>query len=256
MFQSHPLSPLSFVAIKMYIHRPTQVPPFPFIFCICWFVWWCLMPLSTIFELYRGSFIGGGNRRTRRKPPTCHKSLTNFNHIMLYTSPWSRFELTTSVMIGTDCIGSCKSNYHTIMATTAPLFSVYTFSLCIALCIMSVHPHFQQYFNYSMVFSIQFSCWRILEYLDNPQYPEKTINLPTIHSTQRKSSICRQSTVPRENHQSVDNPQYPEKTINLPTIHSTKRKPSICRQSTIPRENHQSADNPQYPEKTIKYYWN
>ena len=32
------------------------------------------------------SFIGGGNRSTRRKPPTCHKSLTN---IMLYTWPWS-----------------------------------------------------------------------------------------------------------------------------------------------------------------------
>jgi len=45
-------------------------------------------------------------------------------HIMLYTSPWSRFELTTSVVIGTDCIGtkkcSCKCNYHTITATTAP----------------------------------------------------------------------------------------------------------------------------------------
>jgi len=24
------------------------------------------------------SFIGGGNWSTRRKPPTCHKSLTNF----------------------------------------------------------------------------------------------------------------------------------------------------------------------------------
>ena len=43
-------------------------------------------------------------------------------HIMLYTSPLSKFELTTSVVIGTDCIGSCKSNYHTIMATTAPLY--------------------------------------------------------------------------------------------------------------------------------------
>jgi hypothetical protein len=41
-------------------------------------------------------------------------------HIMLYTSPWAGFELTTSVIIGTDCIGSCKSNYHTITATTAP----------------------------------------------------------------------------------------------------------------------------------------
>ena len=43
-------------------------------------------------------------------------------HIMLYTSPWSRFELTTSVVIGTDCISSCKSNYHMIMATMAPIF--------------------------------------------------------------------------------------------------------------------------------------
>ena len=44
-----------------------------------------------------------------------------FYHIMLYTLPWSRFELTTSVVIGTDCTDSCKSNYHMIMATTAPL---------------------------------------------------------------------------------------------------------------------------------------
>ena len=42
------------------------------------------------------------------------------SHIMLYTSPWSRSELTASVVIDTDCIGSCKSNYHTITATTAP----------------------------------------------------------------------------------------------------------------------------------------
>ena len=28
-------------------------------------------------------------------------------HIMLYISPWPRYELTTSVVIGTDCIGSC-----------------------------------------------------------------------------------------------------------------------------------------------------
>ena len=41
-------------------------------------------------------------------------------HIMLYTSPWSRFKLTTTVVIGTDCLGSCKSNYHTITAMTAP----------------------------------------------------------------------------------------------------------------------------------------
>jgi hypothetical protein len=34
---------------------------------------WYLMSLSTILQLY-----GGGNWSTRRKPPTRHKSLTNF----------------------------------------------------------------------------------------------------------------------------------------------------------------------------------
>ena len=33
---------------------------------------------------------------------------------------WAGFEFTTLVAIGTDCIGSYKSNYHAIMATTTP----------------------------------------------------------------------------------------------------------------------------------------
>jgi hypothetical protein len=66
--------------------------------------------------------IDWGNRITRRKPPICRKSLHDkLYHIMLYTSPWSRFELTTSVVIGTDCIGSCESIYHTITATKGPM---------------------------------------------------------------------------------------------------------------------------------------
>jgi len=41
--------------------------------------WWCLMPLPTIFQLYRAvSFIGGGNRSTQKKPPICRKWMTNF----------------------------------------------------------------------------------------------------------------------------------------------------------------------------------
>ena len=58
----------------------------------------------------------------KRKSPTCRKSLTNFYHIMFieYTSPWTGFELTTLVVMGTDCTSSCKSNYHTIMTMTSP----------------------------------------------------------------------------------------------------------------------------------------
>jgi hypothetical protein len=63
------------------------------------------------------SFIGGGNRRARKKNNDLSQVTDKLYYIMLYTSPLSRFELTTSVVIGTDCKGSCKSNFHTITAT-------------------------------------------------------------------------------------------------------------------------------------------
>ena len=86
------------------------------------FGWWCLKPLSTIFQLCCAvSFIDGGN-----SDPDITIDLSQITDklydIMLYTSLWSKFKLTTLVVIGTGCIGSSKSNYHTVMAVTAPYF--------------------------------------------------------------------------------------------------------------------------------------
>jgi hypothetical protein len=41
--------------------------------------------------------------------------------VLLVEETSEGFELITFVVIGTDCIGSCKSNHHTIMTTTAPV---------------------------------------------------------------------------------------------------------------------------------------
>ena len=67
------------------------------------------------------------NRSTQRKPLTCRKSLTNFiTYVVSSKHRLNGFELTLVVM-GTDCIGSYKSNYHTI--TTSPIFNNTIFSL-------------------------------------------------------------------------------------------------------------------------------
>jgi hypothetical protein len=57
------------------------------------------------------SFIGGGNHR----PVASHWQTLSHNVVHLALS-----RIRTSMVIDTDCIGSCKSNYHTIKAMTVP----------------------------------------------------------------------------------------------------------------------------------------
>ena len=59
------------------------------------------------------------------------------------------FKLTTLMVTGTDCTGSCKSNYHMIMTMTAPNI------------IMLLHDEIQLHFWFSRRWYIYFAYFRV-----------------------------------------------------------------------------------------------
>jgi hypothetical protein len=51
---------------------------------------------NTMYVMY---LLSAEETRENQQPVASHRQIV---HIMLYTSPWSRFEFTKSVVIGTD----------------------------------------------------------------------------------------------------------------------------------------------------------
>jgi len=71
------------------------------------------MMLNDTFKQYFShtmavSIIGGENQSTQRMPVTFHKLNIYPIKLIEYTSPWAGLELTTLVVIGTECICSLK----------------------------------------------------------------------------------------------------------------------------------------------------
>ena len=121
-----------------------------------------LMLLSTTFNNISVITYNGGQFywwRTPRKPCPVASHWNTLSH-NVYTSPWSRFELTTSVVIDTDCRDSCESNYHTITATAAP------------------DPHWK-WSEYSNVLEFEMKIW-----IHVPQHKG------TMHTTFDKNNVC------------------------------------------------------------------
>jgi hypothetical protein len=79
---------------------------------------WFLTPLSKILQLYRGGQFYGWRIPEYPEKTIDLSQVTDKLYYVMYRVQIAinGFDLTTLVVIGTDCTDSCKSNYHTMTA--------------------------------------------------------------------------------------------------------------------------------------------